>query len=154
MSRRDCTTRTEQLESHGHFPKLRCLLKQNEASCFQTNPLVQHNWDPRSDTVRCRIAPDLLCTRFFYQDAPNKGQGRTRKWEGGLGHLQSRLARALAEVLLGVVNSVVHSPLSGPSQPFSRAQQEGGDTMARETSTSRGSCPHPQKARLIGFQMF
>lgn len=110
MSGRDCTAGTEQLESHGHFHKLRCLLRQREAFYFQANPLVQHNWDPRSLPIRCRIAPDLLCTRFLSQDASNKGQGRTRKWEEGLGHLLSRLARALAEVLLGVVKSLVHSP--------------------------------------------
>lgn len=110
MSGRDCTAGTEQLESHRHFHKLRCLLRQSEASYFQANPLVQHNWDPRSDPIKCRIAPDLQCTRFLSQDAPNKSQERTRKWEEGLGHLLSRLARALAEVLLGVVKSLVYSP--------------------------------------------
>lgn len=61
------------------FPKYRCLLRQREASYFQTSPLAQHNWDPRPGTIRCRIAPDLLCIRFLSQDAPNKGQGRSRK---------------------------------------------------------------------------
>lgn len=45
------------------FPKYRCLLRQKEASYFQTSPLAQHNWDPRPGTIRCRIAPDLLCIR-------------------------------------------------------------------------------------------
>lgn len=45
------------------FPKYRCLLRQREASYFQTSPLAQHNWDPRPGTIRCRIAPDLLCIR-------------------------------------------------------------------------------------------
>lgn len=57
------------------FPKYRYLLRQREASYFQTSPLAQHSWDPRPGTIRCRIAPDLLCTRFLSQDAPNKVRG-------------------------------------------------------------------------------
>lgn len=47
------------------FPKYRCLLRQREASCFQTSPLAQHNWDPTPGTIRCWIALDLLCIRFY-----------------------------------------------------------------------------------------
>lgn len=114
MSKREAAQQlTEQLESHKAFPKHRCLLRQREVSHFQTSPQVQDIWDPRSDTVNCRVSPGLLHARFLSHDAPNGGQGRSRRWEEDLGG-GSRFARVLAEVLLREARNLIYIPLSGP----------------------------------------
>ena len=64
QGRRETYSRDRAAGATRHFPKYRCLRRQRDAY-FHTSPLVQHNWDPRPDTIRYRIAPDLLCTRFY-----------------------------------------------------------------------------------------
>lgn len=73
-----CTAAYRTARGPQAFPKHRCLLRQSEASHSQTSPLVQYSWDPRPDTIRCRVAPGL-------QNAPNVGQRRSRRWEEDLG---------------------------------------------------------------------
>lgn len=63
-------------------PEHRCLLRQSEVSYFQTGSLVNHNWDPRPDTIRYRLVPDLLCTRFYprtFQIRVKEGPGSGKK---------------------------------------------------------------------------
>lgn len=72
------------------------------------------------------------------------GSGKKARWQ--------QVGRALAEVLLRVVKSLVHTPFPDHNSHFHVVnRREGGDIMVRETSTSRGSCPHPQKAHFNWF---